>query len=222
MKTDYDELYRNFRQEGCAGWGGVSYKARLDTLKSALTHWKDRLQLAHSLTGLDLGCGTGDIVEDMRSFGWDSHGCDISSEAIAWAQSQFPHLQNLRAMDVLTESYEPGVFDVVFDGHTLHCFTGINRQAVFKKISQWLKPQGYLLINHMIGDPKYNFDYGEFDSANRLQLRHGKPYRHMPENENKLKRELQSFGFQFVQGYVSAGELWDCFHGVYTYNHSLS
>src|SRR5262249_49810721 len=74
---------------------------------------------------LELGCGTGPISCHMAARGYDVVGVDVSATAVRMAQ-QFAAERGLAARtrfhvgDVLALAVD-GAFDVIVDGHCLHC-----------------------------------------------------------------------------------------------------
>tara|TARA_B100000749_G_scaffold280707_1_gene278132 strand:- start:47336 stop:47989 length:654 start_codon:yes stop_codon:yes gene_type:complete len=211
MKKDYDELYREFRENGSEGWGGPSFRARTNFLKKSIQTFLSELPKGEAVRTLDLGCGAGELTQYLTELGYDAVGMDLSSEAIEWAKNRHPNLVFFQG-DALGEMNWGGKYHLIVDSHTIHCITGSDRSVLAQNVYNHLMPGGLLLINHMVGDLKEEISYGSFDVNRRLQIRGERPYRYMPESWLDLKSEWSSFGFEVVKHWVSSGSPWDCAH----------
>lgn len=67
---------------------------------------------------LDLGCGTGDLANELNNASVDVLGIDRSKNMIKKAQSKYPHI-NFQVGDATNLDYECE-FDAVFSNATLH------------------------------------------------------------------------------------------------------
>ncbi|MDY7014892.1 MAG: class I SAM-dependent methyltransferase [Cyanobacteriota bacterium] len=87
---------------------------------------------------LDLGCGTGQLTQQIAASGAIAIGIDNSPSAIARAKENYPHLQFLVAEGTNFSVEEP--FDAVFSNAALHWMK--NAQGVIRCIWQALNPGG--------------------------------------------------------------------------------
>ncbi|MEZ4871166.1 MAG: class I SAM-dependent methyltransferase [Bdellovibrionales bacterium] len=211
--SDYDQLYESFKADGFEGWGGETYELRTSSLVQVFDQF--RPPPSNNSQGLDLGCGTGDLTQHIFKSGYDVIGCDFSLAALAWAREKHPDLHKLDLVNICEDFYCENQFDFIFDGNTLHCLTGEDRIQAFKNLRRWLKSDGILIVNHMLGDLKVEIPGRSYDKESRLHLRNGRPYRYSPENAVDLVRELGSFGFQLQENWVSSNRVWDEFHGFF-------
>lgn len=82
---------------------------------------KDLLKLLavrHNEHILDLGCGTGDLAQNLYESGAQVLGIDRSPEMIGKAKKKYPHL-DLRVADAVSFRHTES-FDAVFSNATLH------------------------------------------------------------------------------------------------------
>ena len=92
-------------------------------------------------------------------------------------------------------------FDLVLDGHCLHCIIGDDRRQFFASALRVLKPEGVLQIKTMCGEPVDEFLKQSFDFASRSQVIQGVGYRYcgLPDD---ILAEIKQAGFEVVQWQV--------------------
>ncbi len=112
-----------------------------DKLRYVSRYGKGIVELLQPKQGeeiLDLGCGTGDLTEEIAKSGAVVTGIDASSEMIKKARAKFPGL-NIQVADA--EDYRrEEKFDAVFSNAALHWIT--QAEKVVETIEQILKPNG--------------------------------------------------------------------------------
>lgn len=92
---------------------------------------------------LDVGCGPGKLLSDLREQGWDVYGVDFSPVAVDYARSQ--HGLDVRLGDLFQAGYKDGFFDVVMFNHSLeHIY---NPRETLKEAHRILKRNGLLFIS---------------------------------------------------------------------------
>jgi SAM-dependent methyltransferase len=90
---------------------------------------------------LDVGCGPGRLLQELREYGWDVHGVDFSSVAVSRARSVG---LDVRQSDLLSTEFATDFFDVVLFSHSLeHVFDPV---ATLREAHRILKPGGRLLL----------------------------------------------------------------------------
>lgn len=90
---------------------------------------------------LDVGCGPGRLLQELRDQGWDVHGVDFSPVAVERARSVGLNVQHC---DLLTAGFEKNYFDVVLFNHSLeHMF---DPAATLREAFRVLKPGGAVMI----------------------------------------------------------------------------
>jgi cyclopropane fatty-acyl-phospholipid synthase-like methyltransferase len=126
---------------------------------------------------LEIGCAKGFVVEDLRGFGVDAHGLDVSSYAIGEASDAVkPYLTIGDARTDLSR-YKNKEFDVVFTLRFMECVpesdipwlvAQMNRisQFQFHVIDEVIKPNFY--TNKLLEDwIKYNWAKGTVLQSNQ-------------------------------------------------------
>lgn len=92
---------------------------------------------------LDVGCGPGKLLSDLREQGWEVYGVDFSAVAVDYARSR--HGLDVRLGDLFQAGYKDGYFDVVMFNHSLeHIY---NPLETLKEAHRIMKPGGLLLIS---------------------------------------------------------------------------
>lgn len=87
---------------------------------------------------LDLGCGTGDLTDQIAQSGAAVEGLDLSAAMIARAREKYPHLTFIQGNAEVFETSHP--YDAVFSNAALHWMK--NAEAVVRAIWLALKPGG--------------------------------------------------------------------------------
>jgi 2-polyprenyl-3-methyl-5-hydroxy-6-metoxy-1,4-benzoquinol methylase len=105
---------------------------------------------------LDIGSGTGYLVNSLNELGYKTFGIDKSSAMIEYSKQKFPKHQHRfsinNAMDTMI--YERNVFThILCMNFTIYHFQ--DKSAFFKHCYFWLIPNGYLVI-HLVNRNTYN------------------------------------------------------------------
>jgi 2-polyprenyl-3-methyl-5-hydroxy-6-metoxy-1,4-benzoquinol methylase len=114
-------------------------------------------QAPHSLSVLEIGCGSGPICCFLASRGWAVRGIDVAPTALEMArQNAAQRGLNVQfdAADICTMPEQPDRYDLIIDGHCLHCLVSDeHRREALTAIHRLLKPDGLFLIETMISHP---------------------------------------------------------------------
>lgn len=93
---------------------------------------------------LELGCSTGEILNEMASRGWTCHGVDLSELAIDALRGSYPAMgASVGTEAALLPSYE-GKFDLVMGFHVFEHIVQIDE--AIDNCRRLCKPSGYLVI----------------------------------------------------------------------------
>lgn len=118
---------------------------RLCQIVSGRDKWARLVELLAVKSGdriLDIGCGTGDILQFLPA-GVDYHGFDISVDYVAAARARFGTKGSFTVQAVTPDAADAlGRFDVVIAVGVLHHLTDADSDAVFTAASQVLCPKG--------------------------------------------------------------------------------
>jgi 2-polyprenyl-3-methyl-5-hydroxy-6-metoxy-1,4-benzoquinol methylase len=130
-------------------------RARRMIVRDSLDKYLGKEQVGVHL--LDFGCGSGFFVNELAHAGFDSHGVDISEEAV-----RFGELQGIKNLGVITShkiNYPDTIFDVVLSLDVLEHLE--DPSWALAEIERVLKPGGIFVV--MV--PAYMFLWGVQDEV---------------------------------------------------------
>ncbi|MDI6715794.1 MAG: class I SAM-dependent methyltransferase [Actinomycetota bacterium] len=90
---------------------------------------------------LDIGCGAGSFLDEIRSYGFDTYGVDLDDKAVAYARSGG---HKVFCKPVEDAGFKENFFDVVRASHVIEHMP--NPRTALLEIHRVLKPDGRLLI----------------------------------------------------------------------------
>ena len=209
LKTNYighDAQYKRFKAAGQNGWDDdetwQAWKAEILALIASTDFPK-------SGKVLELGCGAGDVALLFAEKGYQVHGIDIAPSAIEWAREKAlkAGLQvNFEAGDVTKLGrWEDDYFDIVIDGHCLHCIIGDDRAEMLKEAYRVLRPGGSFYVSSMCGEPKEPEVLKIYDPESRCTIHGGVAGRYYGRAEDILK-EIEEIGFKIIRQEIEVGK----------------
>jgi len=198
MRTDYlahDGWYRRYQAEGKPGWDDAAdYEVTQEILQTVLS----REFVPRRGRLLELGCGAGNITLWLGARGYEVHGVDISPVAIGWARQRAglsKRKADFREGNVVTlHGWPRDKFDVVLDGHCLHCIIGSDRARTLRSAFRVLKPGGCLIVHTMVG-PHVPKAVKGYDRRSRCQIVDGVAVRYFG-RPDEILAELGAAGFR--------------------------
>ena len=148
VERGYDRVAHDYaRLEGETEW------PRMRWLKKVLN------QLSSGSSVLDLGCGSGVPADIEISKEHQVTGVDISQTQINLARQNVP-AGNFLHGDAGSVEFAASSFDAVVSFYTLEHIPREEHETVLRRIHQWLRPSGLLLISMEAGD--YEGFFGEW------------------------------------------------------------
>lgn len=205
MRTNYvghDLAYQQRRAEGAIGWDDAKDLAEH---VATIEHLFAIGSIRRGGKLLELGCGAGNVSLHLASEGFEVQGVDIAPSAIAWARDRAVAARlvaEFHVGDVLDLApFADAEFDVVVDGHCLHCIIGDDRARFFASARRVLKPGGWLTIHTMCGDPTNDIVRDQFDPDSRCLVRDGIARRYLGTVED-IEREVGAGGFRIAHSEV--------------------
>ena len=133
-------------------------------------------------TILDAGCGTGALLDDLRSIGRTTVGLDFIRDSLAYCRTR--NLRNLTRGSADTLPFVDGAFEAVFSLDTIEHIR--DDKGVLREIHRVLSDNGYCLITV----PAFPFLWSERD----LRLHHHRRYR-----KPDLVEKVESSGFKIIK-----------------------
>lgn len=196
-RTDYaahDDRYVRLREQGAPGWDSAEvYREREVELDWAVAGARPGARV------LELGCGAGNVAASLAARGFDVTGIDISRTAVAWATERAVPGARFGVGDVVDGI--DGTYDLVLDGHCLHCIIGEDRARLLANVRRALAPAGSFFVATMCGDVTIPALRACFDPATRCQVVGGVAYRFIGDAEEILE-ELRAAGFTIERSMV--------------------
>jgi len=103
---------------------------------------------------LDVGSGTGDLVNELREAGYQAYGIDKSKAMVEMSETKHPN-NDYKCGDAM----EPMVFDKNTFSHILCTYFTIyqiqDKRTFFNNCYHWLIPNGYLIL-HLVEKSKFD------------------------------------------------------------------
>ncbi len=144
---------------------------------------------------LDLGCGAGNDAYFFAQEGFFVSALDFSKTIISGNKKRYTH-ENLKffQMNILNfSSTKEKAWGTVYAKGSLHYFTDLQLNDIFKKIFENLSPNGiFAMLGKSIHDPIYGM--GEEIIGEKDMFNIGGRYRKFL-NKTKIDAELQKIGF---------------------------
>ena len=153
----HEQAYKKLKENNFSFWG--ESKDSSETFENF--YMKEYLERVLALIKpvaktkvLEIGCGTGPASCLLAKRGYDVDGFDVSETAIEIARVNAKNRNlniNYSVNDICTISeINSGTYDVVIDGHCMHCITyDSDRHAALSNVFRLLKKGGYFIVDTM-------------------------------------------------------------------------
>ena len=197
-KTDYlgihDKKYKQLKNEGQHGW---SSPEDIDEMTEFVIKSIPPDSSFSSI--LELGCGDGNLSIELAKKGFNVYGIDISPTAINWAKEKAVENNvkaDFRIGNVTDLPYENDFFDIVVDGHCLHCIIDDDRKLFLENAMRVLKKGGMLVVMTMAGEISEKMK-DQFDPVPKYLSINGLAGRYIGDVED-IVEEIESCGFHIL------------------------
>jgi len=148
---------------------------------------------------LDIGCGTGRIIQDLLDKGADITGVDVSTEMLKIAEKKFPN-SNFVEADIRELPFKDNTFDIVICTFVIVHLKQVELEGAFDEVYRILKPGGSFILTN-INQKK----------APKLKVKNIgeiviKSYYHMPEH---VIEALNNCRFSIeTEDFINEGDVW--------------
>lgn len=152
------------------------------------------INLNNSSNILDIGCGTGNMTNELYNSGMvNVIGLDISKSMITQARKKYPDRTFVRGDALNRVLFPPNMFSHILCDYFTYYYIS-NKHLFFKNCYYWLRPDSYLLI-HLVD--KYKFD-PVVPSANPLYLVNAQKYAKKRITKSKVTFYGYDYSSQFI------------------------
>lgn len=108
---------------------------------------------------LELGCGSGRLLEALADQVRDLHGVDSSEEALRLARARLPAAVHLHHAEMTSFDVGTGFDRVLIPFNGIYCLPDIESvQRTFNRVAHALAPGGLLVFDGYAGDPIHGDD----------------------------------------------------------------
>ncbi len=168
----HEYIYRQLRAKRISSWD--EYFAVSSSFEEFYLHdfIEEILQFisfsSSNIESLEVGCGTGPLCCYLAQKGHHVTGIDISESAIFIARREAQKRRltiSYRVADICLDPLLEENFDLIIDGHCLHCIVGQEeRHQALSNIRRALKPHGFFVLETMIAKDSIDFEGSYLDS----------------------------------------------------------
>lgn len=103
---------------------------------------------------LDLGSGTGSLINQLNNYGYRAYGIDKSIDMVDYSQKIHPEIQVERGDVLETLLFEKGTFThIICNYFTIYHFK--DKIQLFRNCYQWITPGGYLIL-HLVDPNRFD------------------------------------------------------------------
>jgi SAM-dependent methyltransferase len=103
---------------------------------------------------LDIGSGTGSLVNELNELGYNASGIDISTDMIEYSQNKYEKIQVEFADALDTMIFETGTFThIICNYFTIYQFK--DKMLFFRNCYKWITPGGKLIV-HIVDKNRFD------------------------------------------------------------------
>ena len=140
MLINHEEYRKMFEAEEKLWWYKILHEKVLKAIQKE--------GFSKEISILDAGCGTGGLMQFLKSKGFDNiQGFDFSPSAVAFTKSRGLKVQHA-SVDSLSALFQKDSFDVIICDDVFYALEETQIKAAFENISALLKPKGIFITNN--------------------------------------------------------------------------
>ena len=103
---------------------------------------------------LDVGSGTGKVVDELREAGYRAYGIDKAKAMVDVAEEKYPESE-YQCGDILEPmAFEKGTFSHILCNY-FTIYEMSDKRTFFRNCQHWLQPNGYLIV-HLVNPDKFD------------------------------------------------------------------
>lgn len=103
---------------------------------------------------LDIGSGTGSLVNELNTYGYRAFGIDKSNDMIDYSQKKYSEIQVDKSDAMETMLFENGTFThIICNYFTIYQFK--DKMMLFRNCYHWITPGGYLIL-HLVDPNRFD------------------------------------------------------------------
>jgi len=149
---------------------------------------------------LEGGCGIGQNVYGLKSWGYEAYGVDFAKETVERTKREFPELK-ISVQDVRKLNFPDNFFEGYWSlGVIEHFWEGYDE--ILKEAKRVIKPGGYLFLTFPYMSPlrKLKAKLGLYPVFKRDKVDLGNFYQFILDID-KVKKNVEKYGFKFCLRY---------------------
>jgi ubiquinone/menaquinone biosynthesis C-methylase UbiE len=161
------------------------------------------LSCKHGMTGMSLGCGNGHrerkwacLADFKKIVGYDISQDRITSAVENAERAGLSGKLEYSQADIVELELPPNQFDVIFIEMALHHFSPL--EEILIKISRWLKPNGFFVINEFVGPSRFQWKQRQLEIANGLLSILPQKYKKHVIHDNQIKTIIRPSRFSMI------------------------
>jgi SAM-dependent methyltransferase len=103
---------------------------------------------------LDVGSGTGSIVNELSNYGYRAFGIDKSTDMVDYSQKKYQNIEVEKGDVLETMLFEKGTFThIICNYFTIYQIK--DKHLFFRNCFQWITPGGYLIL-HIVDSQRFD------------------------------------------------------------------
>lgn len=147
----------------------------------------NRIKVLNPKSILDVGCGTGIILNQFKNKGIELYGLDISEKMIEEARKNLGEEVQLKLGDSESMPWEDDSFELILCNASFHHYP--NPKCALREMNRLLKPDGTLII----GDPTAPFIIRQLTN---IWIKHSDGGDFRIYNKKEIENLLEETGFK--------------------------
>ena len=138
--SEFEEEYRTLVKDGYQATAFLLGREKIDRIV-----YRELSRYDRSAKVLDVGCGTGSQVGEIRNLGFEVSGLEPASEMRRLATAANPGV-DIRDGSITALPYDDGIFDVVLALEVLRYLPTVDNETAWREMLRVLRPGGTIIV----------------------------------------------------------------------------